>query len=114
MKKRVLKFKRIVVPARVIYKDSIRKITSIKTDFIINGYSIYLDDESKIEKVVINGKHPNSDPETNEFCLSKPFKDSLKISKDSLKSLDKLLSTYNMNDCYFSAWFAFSYDKKFI
>lgn len=111
--KKILNFKKTVVPTRVIYGYSIRLITKINLDFVINGYSIYLDEESRLEKVIINGKHPNSDPDTNEFCIPIPFKNMFKITKSYRKRLEGMMATFNMNDCYFSPWYAFSYDKEF-
>ena len=113
MEKKVLNFKRIIVPTRVIYKNSIRLITRINLDFVVNGYSVYLDEESRLEKVIINGRHPNSDPNTNEFCISEPFKNMFKITKSYRRRLENMIATFNMNDCYFSPWYAFSYDKDF-
>ena len=89
MEKKILNFKKIIVPTRVVYQNSIRIITRINLDFVINGYSIYLDEESRLEKVIVNGKHPNSNPDTNEFCIPS----SASINNDSLH---KKLLTYNI------------------
>lgn len=113
METKVLRFKKTIVPTRVIYKNSIRMITKINLDFVVNGYSVYLN-ESGLEKVIINGKHPNSDPNTNEFCIPISFKNMFKITNSYRKRLESMIATFNMNDCYFSPWYAFSYDKTFL
>lgn len=99
----VIKKKIKIIPDKLIYKDEIHEIIKLDKSLWINGFEIYLNENGNIEKIVIDGKHPNADPGTKVLCLTdeiigKPFE---KIGYPMILSL---ISTYNLTHCYFRPW----------
>lgn len=99
----IIKKKMKIIPDKLIYDGEIHEITKLDKSLWINGFEIYMDENRNIEKVVINGVHPNADPDTNILCLTdevigKAFKDV------GFPMLYSLISTYNLTYCYFRPW----------
>jgi len=97
---RTMRFKKRIVPNRFFCKKGVFRITEINSKYVINEYVIEVDND-RVSKVIINAKHPNSDPRTNEFCLPKSLK-GRKLNKLTLLLIESMLSSFHLDDCYFS------------
>jgi len=98
-------FKKRLVPSKIIKDRKIIHIDGIFDDsLIIKGYTLY-SENSKLRRAIINGRHPNSNPKNNEFCIPKMLINR-RIDVDLLLHLDRAIKTYNFDDCYFSPWSA--------
>jgi len=97
---RTMRFKKKIVPNRFFCKEGVFRITEIASKYVINEYMIEVDNNC-INKVIIDAKHPNSDPRTNEFCLPKSLK-GRKLNKLTLLLIESMLSSFHLDDCYFS------------
>jgi hypothetical protein len=99
----VIKKKMKIIPDKLIFDGEIHEMTKLDKSLWISGFEVYLDENRNIEKVIIDGKHPNADPSTNILCLSeevigKPF------DSDGIPMIFSLISTYNLTYSYFKPW----------
>lgn len=92
-----------IIPSRIIYKNKMYSIETIKDDYIVDKYKIKLDDKNRIIKLFVDADHPNSEPSVDEFCLSDGIENK-HISYDLLDTIEEMLETYNLNHSYFSIW----------
>jgi len=54
---------------------------------------------NKINEVYCNGKHPNLDTRSKQFCLDSDFLN-LDLKKKNILMLEELLSHFNISDCF--------------
>jgi hypothetical protein len=99
----IIKKKMKIIPDKLIYNEEIHEIRRLDKSLWINGFEIYLDENRNIEKVVIDGEHPNADPDTKVLCLTddiigKPLENIL------IPMILSSIATYNLNHCYFRPW----------
>lgn len=99
----IIKKKMKIIPDKLIYRGKIREMIKLNKNLWINGFEIHLDENRNIEKIVIDGKHPNADPSTNVFCLTneiigKP------VESVGFSMIFSLISTYNLTQSYFKPW----------
>ena len=119
-----------IIPERLILQNSLWKIFTIKEKYIIKEYRIILDNKNKLDKVfLINSKHPNCNPRTNEFCIPNGIKNNPIHFKEICSNLitneirnfdcnyikkgepiqfeelcnilEKMFKTFNLDSCYF-------------
>jgi len=112
LKAKLREFRKIIVdkrivPTKVIDNRRIKNIKSLTEDFVINSYTIILSDDLKIKNVFLDCRHPNANPETNEFC----FPDNIYEEVVEVENLDEIcnkieyfLRIFNYDDCYFRPW----------
>jgi hypothetical protein len=98
-----IKKKMKIIPDKMIFNGEIREMVKLDKSLWIKGFEVHLDENRNIEKVVIDGKHPNADPGTNVLCLSdevvgKPF------DVGGLPMIFSLICTYNLTYSYFRPW----------
>ena len=98
-----------ITPNRIIFKGEKKNIVKLNRKFIINGYKLHFTDSEKLKKVVLSSPHPNCNPRTGEFCLSFNLQ-GRKIDHHILPTLEVLLKTFNLDDCYFQPWQDFYWD----
>jgi len=91
--------KKIIVPSRIIYQRKLYKIIKIDKKYIIKGY-IFTIINDRIISLMIKNLHPNADS-SGEFCLNKEVKNISDIEK-AKPLLEQMLSTFNLDDCYFT------------
>ena len=92
-----------IIPDKLIYDGEIFEITKLHKSLWINGFEIYLDENRNIEKIIIDGKHPNVNPDTNTLCLTNEIVG--KVFEDvGFPMIYSLVSTYNLTYCYFRPW----------
>src|SRR4030042_6750232 len=99
----IIKKKVKIIPDKIIYEGSIHEITKLDKSLWINGFEIYLDENRNIEKVVIDGEHPNADPDTNVLCLTNEIIGKT-FEEVGFPMIFSLISTYNLTHCYFRPW----------
>jgi len=63
----------------------------------ISNYKIRMG--QNIREVYCEGKHPNLDTSSHQFCLDSDFLD-LELSKNNISMLEELLSQFNLADCF--------------
>ena len=99
-----------IIPDKLIFDGKIHEIIKLDKSLWIKGFQVYLDENRNIEKVVIDGIHPNADPGTNILCLSD---DVIGKSFDSggIPMIFSLICTYNLTRSYFKPWEKFEISK---
>jgi hypothetical protein len=92
-----------ITPEKMLYNNEAYRILSLPKDYIISTYNLFLTDNQKLQKVLINAYHPNANPDTCEFCLPEYLKDK-KLNDKDISLLETSFRTYYMNNCYFTVW----------
>ena len=93
-----IKVSKVLDPRRLIRNKKIYDIR-VREDFIIRNYVIELID-NKIYSVFIDARHPNSNPENNEFCIPEIVM-SASFGNGVKNLLEYFLTTYNLDNAYF-------------
>jgi len=93
-------FKKRIIPNKFFYEGKVFRITEISSKYIITECKIEVTNNNAIKRVIINAKHPNSNPENNEFCLPKRLKGE-ELNKLTLVLIEDMLSSFHLDDCYF-------------
>lgn len=104
-----IKVESIIVPNKVIYNGRLYKITDIDDKFIVNDYTVSLF-EGKIFSVKISCQHPNADPNSGEVCIPANLQNHAFSSK-SKAMIHSILCCFNLDNCYFTPWGEFEYEK---
>lgn len=76
---------------------------------MITNYKIYIVD-GRIDKVIIDSKHPNADPDTGEFCLDEQIKKQ-EYNNNLRKFIEMVMCNFYLDDCYFKPWLDFSWEE---
>ena len=100
---------KILVPERVIHNGKVYKLTNLGSKYIIKKYTVKTVNK-KIDMVYLNSIHPNCDPNTNEFCIPNILRQH-KFTKKTQRMLEQILTTFNLDDCYFKPWDDISYTQ---
>jgi hypothetical protein len=99
-----------ITPKTMKYKNEIYDISFVDPKLIIRNHIIKLK-YGKLNRIILNGKHPNSNTTTNEFCL--PFGLlGKKFDKSLREMIEYLISTYNLDSCYFMPWGLIKYERR--
>jgi len=106
---RILNFNTHIFPLRFFYKGDTFPISKINKEYMITNYKIYLVD-GYIDKVIINSKHPNADPDTGEFCLDEQIKKQ-KYDHKVRNFIEMVMCNFYLDDCYFKPWLDFSWEE---
>jgi hypothetical protein len=107
--KKEIKVKSVIVPNKVIYNGELYCITDIDEKFIIREYTVSLFD-GKIYSVKIDSEHPNADPETGQVCISSMLQN-YGFSEKSKAMIHSILYCFNLDNCYFTPWGEFEYER---
>jgi hypothetical protein len=99
-----------IIPKTMKYKNEIYDILFVNPKLIIRKHIIKLKD-GKLKRVELVGKHPNCSNTTNEFCLPFGFVGK-KFDKATREMIEYLISTYNLDSCYFMPWGMIKYKKR--
>lgn len=95
-----IKINQIIKPSLLIYRKELYSIINIKEKYIIDNYIVILNNDNELLNLKLSSLHPNADND-NYFCLSEELR--FKKWNSSLKEIiNNLLSTYNIDDCYFN------------
>jgi len=101
--------KKVIVPKKMIYRNSLFRITDIDPKYVIRKYTVRLVD-GKIDSVYLDSIHPNSDPDTNEFCI--PFElRNLPLNEQSIEYIEHMINIFNLDNCYFTPWGEIKYES---
>jgi len=101
-------FNEIIFPDKLLYELKMFNIKIIDQKYIIKSFEIHTVN-NKVDKLIItNGKHPNCNPETFEFCIPHFFK-TLDLNSDTIQLIKNMLKIFNFQNCYFQPWLAFEY-----
>jgi|WetSurSiteA1Bulk_404760.scaffolds.fasta_scaffold00030_33 hypothetical protein len=104
-----IKVESIIVPNKVIYNGKLYKIVDIDEKFIVTEYMVSLF-EGKIFSVKINCSHPNADPTSGEVCIPANLQNH-GFSEKSKAMIHSILCCFNLDNCYFTPWGEFQYEK---
>ena len=99
----------IFVPQRMIYNNKLYNIKRVAERYIIKGYRVDLID-GKIFNIIIDGVHPNADPNTNDFCIPDSLYDK-EFDKEAQYIIENMLRTFNIDACYFTPWGEIEFEK---
>jgi hypothetical protein len=108
----VVKINMKIIPDKIIFNRKIYEIKNVDKSLQIDGFEIYLDKEKNVEKIVLNGQHPNANPKTKILCLSeeiigKQFEEKL------VPTIYSFISLYNLDHCFFRPLEKFEVVKNF-
>ena len=92
--------KKIIIPSRLIYEKQLYKITKISKKYVIREYMI-TEINGRFDSLFVTTPHPNVNPKTNMFCIPSFIDDSF-IDENFKKLLESLMSTFNVDNCYFT------------
>ena len=104
------KVRELIVPQRLIFKNELYKITDYKDRYITRGYTVVLVNE-KIDDIIISNLHPNANPKTGEFCIPYSLK-KFPLNDETEKMIYSMLSSFNLDDCFFTPWNEIKYQKQ--
>jgi hypothetical protein len=110
MESKTVKIRKPIAPQKIIHNGDIYQIIDYPYEYFIKGYKITLMD-GRIDDVHINGKHPNAQPGTGEFCLPNELR-KIPFNSKTKQFLETILSQYNLNNCYFTPWNEIQYQKQ--
>jgi hypothetical protein len=91
-----------ILPNKAFYQKRSREIVGLNSKCVIRKYKVVVDD-NKIQKVLLNTKHPNCHPKTKEFCLPKSIIGK-EFNRGNRKIIETILRQYNLDDCYYKNW----------
>jgi len=98
---------KILVPERMIYNGKVHKLTGLESKYIIKKYVVKTVNK-KIDVVYLNSVHPNCDQNTKQFCMPNILRQH-KFNKKTQLVIENILTTFNLDDCYFKPWSDISY-----
>ena len=107
MSGKIIKVEKIIIPTKAIYKKRVKEIKKVDSSFVVKGYNIHLKNK-KIDKVTIDSKHPNCNPENNELCIP-DFVKNINLDKTVIIVIENLLQTFNLDSCYYIPWMHFRF-----
>ena len=103
--------KKRIVPDKLMSCSTLYYITITNPKFIINEYEICVGNNKKIEKIkLLEGKHPNCDPQTNEFCIP-DFIKKLEIDDKVLEIIENMFKIFNFESSFYQPWADFEIKK---
>lgn len=106
------KINKFIVPCKMVFKNQIYKLTKVDLKFIIKGYNIKIIN-NKIDSITLMSPHPNANPRNGEFCIPNKLR-KIEITEDNknsiLKMVEMIISTFNLDDCYFTPWTEIKYE----
>jgi len=100
----------VFVPNKLIFKNEIHEISDLRKKFVIRGYTIKTVN-NKIDMVIIKNPHPNSDPNTGEFCIPQSLRKH-EVNEKTKKIIEIMICCFDLDDCYFTPWDEIKYRKQ--
>lgn len=88
-----------IIPTTIIQNHKVYEIIKIHKFFIMRGFCVSLENDL-VKSVYLFGSHPNKNPDTNLFCLSKE-KYNVKFTLEYFNKLLTVLKTYYLDNAYF-------------
>ena len=92
-------------PTHFKLKDVLSEITWVDGDYVPTKIRVYYFDvngKKRIDKVLLNRKHPNADPETDLLCLPEELQNLEDFNEYTLlPNLEPILFIWDFDDCYF-------------
>jgi len=106
--------KKEIKPYVFILNSKVYNITRINPEYLISEYTIFLNDNKTVEKVVLKDgeKHPNCNPRNNELCISDEFKHRLFDKSITQFEIESMLLIWNNDNRYFMDWNSFDYSDE--
>ena len=75
------------------------KVIDYDDCFKINGLT-FITKDNKVQSIkIMNGSHPNMDPETREYCIDEKLKNK-KFDISYLFMIISLIETWHLNNCF--------------
>jgi hypothetical protein len=103
------RIRKVIVPEKLIYKREAYRILDIPKKFMINEFIIKTLD-GEIDNVFVQTPHPNVNPKSKKLCLPNTMR-SLKVTKNTIKMIENILTCFNLDNCYFTPWDEIQYRK---
>ena len=89
-----------IIPDRVVINKAAYEITHIDAWYHLDGFEVITEND-KVHLVRIFGYHPNSDPDTDNFCLP-DFKKGVYFTMEYLSMIFTTIKTYYLDNCFFN------------
>lgn len=86
-------------PTHMFKSNKLFKIKSFNDCFKINGLT-FITKDNKVQSIkIMNGLHPNMNPETREYCIEEKLKNK-KFDINYLFMIISLIETWHLNNCF--------------
>lgn len=92
-------FCKTIIPSKIIKNRKVFKIIHLDNRYVIKGF-VVITIKNKVQKVLLNGFHPNCDYNTYEFCLNENKKD-VNLNEEIIEAIVMNINTYYLDNCYF-------------
>jgi len=89
-----------IIPDRVIMYKNAYEITHIDPRYHLDGFEVSTEND-RVINIRIFGFHPNSDPQTDNFCLP-DFKIGVYFTAEYLSMILTNIKTYYLDNCFFN------------
>lgn len=94
-----------IIPNKLICNGSLYNIILNNQLYTIRKYAIFKNEFGYIDKILIlNSKHPNLDPVTQEFCIPNTIKQINVINDETLNIIENMFRIFNFESAYFLPW----------
>jgi len=104
-----VEIRKVIVPKKMIYRNSLSRITDIDPKYVMRKYIVRLID-GKIDSVYLDCVHPNSDPDTNQFCIPYELRN-LPLDEQTIEYIEHMIGIFNLDNCYFTPWGEIEYES---
>lgn len=89
-----------IIPDRIVMEKNVYEITQIDSMYHLDGFEVTTEND-KVHLVRVFGCHPNSDPDTDNFCLP-DYKKGVDFTPDYLNMILSNIKTYYIDNCFFN------------
>jgi hypothetical protein len=97
-----------IEPKKIICNQRCYNIEILNKKYIIKALNIYTDKNNFISKIeIIDGEHPNCDPETKEFCIPENLKER-KFDSIDFSLIEKMIGVFDFNSSFYMPWADFN------
>jgi hypothetical protein len=80
-------------------ENKLFKIEDCNSNFKINGLT-FITKDNKVQSIkIMNGVHPNMNPETKEYCIDKQLKNK-EFDMSYLFMIISMIETWHLNNCF--------------
>jgi len=88
-----------IYPSHMFKDSKLFKVIDYDDCFKINGLT-FITKDNKVQSIkIMNGVHPNMDPETREYCIDEKLKNK-EFDISYLFMIISLIETWHLNNCF--------------
>jgi len=88
-----------ISPSYMFKDNKLFKLKTVDSRLKVNGLT-FITKNNKVQSIkIMNGFHPNMNPDTKEFCIDETLKNK-QFDIQYLFTIISLMETWNLNNCY--------------